>query len=58
MTLAHNLGIDVTAEGLETAEQLARLREMECEFAQGYYFSRPLDSDRARELLATEPTWQ
>ncbi len=41
VSLAHSLGLKVVAEGVETAEQLARLREMGCEFAQGYYFSKP-----------------
>ncbi len=41
VSLAHSLGLKVVAEGVDTAEQLARLREMGCEFAQGYYFSKP-----------------
>ena len=41
--LAHNLGMDVVAEGVETAEQLERLRAIGCEYAQGFYFSRPVD---------------
>jgi diguanylate cyclase (GGDEF)-like protein/PAS domain S-box-containing protein len=44
LVLAHNLGIDVTAEGVETSEQNAQLLEMNCELGQGYYFSEPLDS--------------
>ena len=41
------------AEGVETAEQLARLRELGCEIAQGNYFSEPLPGEEASELLAT-----
>ena len=41
--LAHNLGLQVVAEGVETEEQLSILRDMDCDFAQGYYISRPLD---------------
>jgi EAL domain-containing protein (putative c-di-GMP-specific phosphodiesterase class I) len=41
VTLAHNLGLDVTAEGIETPEQLAGLRELGCESGQGYLFSKP-----------------
>jgi diguanylate cyclase (GGDEF)-like protein len=39
--LAHALGVQAVAEGVETAEQAAALREMECHIAQGYHFSRP-----------------
>jgi diguanylate cyclase (GGDEF)-like protein len=40
--LAHSLKLNVVAEGIETAEQLARLREAGCDYGQGFYFSRPL----------------
>jgi diguanylate cyclase (GGDEF)-like protein/PAS domain S-box-containing protein len=55
--LAHNLGRRVIAEGVETAEQLARLRALGCEHAQGFYFARPLPSDEAESLLADRPRW-
>jgi diguanylate cyclase (GGDEF)-like protein len=42
MMLAKNGGINVVAEGIETFNQLTQLRELECDFGQGYYFSRPL----------------
>ncbi len=42
VSMAHNLDIQVVAEGVETAEQLAFLRECECDFVQGYFFSRPV----------------
>ncbi|TAD82168.1 MAG: EAL domain-containing protein [Oscillatoriales cyanobacterium] len=51
VTLAHNLGLEAIAEGVETAEQLAQLRELECELAQGYWFSKPLDGDYITEML-------
>ena len=51
VTLAHNLGLNAIAEGVETAEQLAQLRELECELAQGYWFSKPLDSNTITEML-------
>jgi diguanylate cyclase (GGDEF)-like protein len=44
VTLAGNLGLEAIAEGVETAEQLAQLRELGCEHAQGYLFSKPLES--------------
>ena len=39
------------AEGVETAEQLAYLREQQCDQIQGYYFSRPLPANRMEQLL-------
>jgi EAL domain-containing protein (putative c-di-GMP-specific phosphodiesterase class I) len=50
--LAQNLGMDVIAEGVETKEQLRRLRELKCENGQGYYFSKPLETEDAENLLA------
>jgi len=52
LTLAHDLGIKVIAEGVETDEQLSELKSMACEFGQGYLFSRPIDSQMASTLLA------
>jgi diguanylate cyclase (GGDEF)-like protein/PAS domain S-box-containing protein len=50
--LAQNLGMDVIAEGVETKEQLALLRRLKCEKGQGYYFSRPLETIAAENLLS------
>jgi len=50
--LAQNLGLDVIAEGIETKEQLALLRKLKCEKGQGYYFSKPLDTAAAEDLLS------
>ncbi|MBB5019424.1 diguanylate cyclase (GGDEF)-like protein/PAS domain S-box-containing protein [Chitinivorax tropicus] len=55
--LAHNLGMNVIAECVETAEHLEVLRELNCDLAQGYYFARPLDAEAATELIRTNPTW-
>lgn len=52
--LAQSLGMNAVAEGIETAPQLAQLRELQCESGQGYFFSVPLDSKMAEELLAAE----
>lgn len=52
VTLAHNLSMEVIAEGVETAEQLARLKALGCEFGQGYHFSKPLDGRSAEMLIA------
>ena len=56
IALAHGLGLDVTAEGIETAEQLARLKALGCEFGQGYLFSRPVEPEAA-ELLFNQPPY-
>jgi len=50
--LARSLGMQVVAEGTETAEHVARLRAMECQFAQGYFFSRPIEEAMALRLAA------
>ncbi len=54
VTLAHNLGMDVVAEGVETLGQLAQLQALECDYAQGYYFSRAM-SREAAELFIRKP---
>jgi diguanylate cyclase (GGDEF)-like protein/PAS domain S-box-containing protein len=55
--LAHNLGMTVIAEGIETDEQLRVLREVKCDFAQGFLFARPADSRDCDVLLAGSPSW-
>lgn len=50
-SLANNLGLDVVAEGVERADQVALLQELACTYAQGHYFSYPQDADSAARLL-------
>lgn len=57
IAMAHILRLDVVAEGVETAEQLALLRDWQCDTAQGYYFSHPLSSDGMARFLA-QSDWE
>ncbi len=51
INLAFNLNMEVVAEGVETEEQLDYLRNINCNYGQGYYYSRPLDNAAAAEML-------
>jgi diguanylate cyclase (GGDEF)-like protein len=51
VTLAHQLGMEVVAEGIQTDEQLARLKSLGCEYGQGFFLSEPVPADRAEALL-------
>ncbi|SNB58768.1 diguanylate cyclase (GGDEF) domain-containing protein [Marinobacter sp. es.042] len=53
INLAHNLGIQVVAEGVETEEQLSFLKNQRCNFAQGYLISRPIPVDDLEKALAS-----
>lgn len=53
--LAHNLGLNVVAEGVETAETLARLAAMRCDEAQGYHISRPMTAEDLERGFGGEP---
>ncbi|WP_322044583.1 putative bifunctional diguanylate cyclase/phosphodiesterase [Paraburkholderia sp. J67] len=55
ISMAHALELKVTAEGIETAEQAQRLRELGCDEAQGFWFSRPVSLQTLRTLLAPDP---
>lgn len=57
MPLAKNLRLDVVAEGVETAEQVQELRKLECKYAQGFYFSKPLSPEEAEALLVEHAAW-
>lgn len=54
VTLAQTLSMDVVAEGIEVLEQVSPLLALQCEYGQGYFFSKPVDSDAAGELLMAE----
>jgi PAS domain S-box-containing protein len=51
--LAHNLGLKAVAEGTETEEQVNLLKQLNCEMAQGYFFSRPADDQAMLKLLVS-----
>jgi EAL domain-containing protein (putative c-di-GMP-specific phosphodiesterase class I) len=55
VSLAHSLGMDVVAEGVETAGQLEQLRSLGCEHAQGFFFSKAVDAAAAGQLIASQP---
>jgi diguanylate cyclase (GGDEF)-like protein len=57
ITLAHQLGRQVIAEGVETAEHLAILRSLGCEYGQGYFFAKPLAPEEVDTLLASGRRW-
>jgi EAL domain-containing protein (putative c-di-GMP-specific phosphodiesterase class I) len=52
VSLAHNLGMDVVAEGIETDTQAEALRALGCRRGQGFLFAKPLPADEARRALA------
>ncbi|MES9968419.1 MAG: EAL domain-containing protein [Candidatus Thiodiazotropha sp.] len=49
--MAHGIGLEVVAEGVETEDQLNCLRDLQCEYAQGYLFSQPINEDDFTQLL-------
>ncbi len=57
LILAGHLGMDVIAEGIETAEQLELLRALQCEYGQGYFFSKPVSDRDAMMLVSAQQTW-
>uniref|UniRef100_A0ABX1PQ20 EAL domain-containing protein n=1 Tax=Aromatoleum anaerobium TaxID=182180 RepID=A0ABX1PQ20_9RHOO len=55
--LAHTLNMDLIAEGVENAGQLAQLRALQVEYGQGYHFARPLDAAAAEAMIIARPLW-
>jgi EAL domain-containing protein (putative c-di-GMP-specific phosphodiesterase class I) len=58
VALGQNLGLQVTAEGVETREQLAFLRELGCHYAQGFLFSRPYAAEHLETILERNGRWR
>jgi len=57
ISMAHALGMQVVAEGVETEEQLAMLADMDCDLAQGYLFTEPLDAGEVAGDISPAGTW-
>jgi EAL domain-containing protein (putative c-di-GMP-specific phosphodiesterase class I) len=55
VSLAHDLGMDVVAEGAETDSDAVELSQLGCEYAQGFLFGAPMTPEKARELLQPDP---
>lgn len=55
ISIARSLGLGVIAEGVETAAELRVLQALGCDEIQGFYYSRPLDAERAGQLMAAPP---
>lgn len=58
IALAGSLGMEVIAEGIETINQLAQLRDLMCKYGQGYYMSKPLDKEAADFFIQDEARLQ
>jgi diguanylate cyclase (GGDEF)-like protein len=57
VNIAHTMGMSVTAEGIETPQQLGQLRELGCAFGQGFLFSEAIDTEQVISLMNTAPQW-
>jgi EAL domain-containing protein (putative c-di-GMP-specific phosphodiesterase class I) len=55
--LAHHLQMNSIAEGIETEEQLSLMRNLGCEYGQGFLFAKPLPADEATVMLYNNPHW-
>jgi len=54
INIAHSLGFNVIALGVETAEQLAQLKSLKCDYGQGYFFYEPLDTKAVETLMTAQ----
>src|SRR5467141_2251099 len=54
LTLAHDLGMEVVAEGVETESDAIELDQLGCEYAQGFHFGEPMSAEQARALITNE----
>jgi diguanylate cyclase (GGDEF)-like protein/PAS domain S-box-containing protein len=54
VTLGHQLGMEVVAEGIQSVEHVAKLRGLKCEYGQGFFFSHPVDGDEVEALITRD----
>lgn len=57
VSLGHRLKLDIIAEGVETYAQAVLLKQLRCQYAQGYFFAKPLPKDQATKLLTQHKQW-
>ncbi len=57
IALGHNLSLNVIAEGIETESQMQVLKDLNCEYGQGYFFAKPLSSEAATHCLSEDCKW-
>ncbi|MEC4815286.1 MAG: EAL domain-containing protein [Scytonema sp. PMC 1069.18] len=57
ISIAHSMGMQVIAEGVEVNEQLKLLRSLNCDYAQGYLFSKPMTQSSVLALICSTPQW-
>jgi diguanylate cyclase (GGDEF)-like protein len=58
VSLAENMGMEVVAEGVETLAQFSQLRTLNCQYGQGYLFSRPAEATAIDGWISSTPDWQ
>ena len=54
VSMAHSLGLEVVAEGIEEQHQADHLRDLGCNYLQGYFFSKPLNAKKMAEMLIND----
>jgi len=58
ISMAHVLGKVTVAEGVETIDQVRTLRQLGCDFAQGYFFAKPVPAEDLSAVVARVPAWR
>lgn len=58
INMAHTMGMQVVAEGIETYQQLEQLQTLQCNYGQGFWFSQPVDSNTACQLVTSRQGWE